>query len=237
MASSIKRVLTQVEIELVKQCLSEGVGLFTISRRLNAGMSSLERCLKELDISYVKKPYHRPKKTRRGLSSSEWEAILNDYRGGMIGAEVARQHGISWRLLDRMLTDEGVVRHDLSYVANNRMQMYPHIKHVGPKMVAACKHTAKVAGYDFDLTIESLEAQFIRQGGRCFYSNIPMLGEDSPDYQDLTKTLYRYSPDRRNTDLGYTQDNVVLCCQFINYFKNDWSEAEFRTVLDKVVTA
>ena len=42
------------------------------------------------------------------------------------------------------------------------------------------------------------------------------------------KDPYQVSIDRINSNLGYTEENTVLCCQAINYMKNDYSLKDFN---------
>ena len=42
------------------------------------------------------------------------------------------------------------------------------------------------------------------------------------------KDPYQVSIDRISSNLGYTEENTVLCCQAINYMKNDYSLEDFN---------
>ena len=60
-----------------------------------------------------------------------------------------------------------------------------------------------------------------KQKGRCYYTNIPM----STNKKDV---LTLVSVDRKNSDLGYTLDNIVLCCYSVNSFKFSFSSVDIQ---------
>lgn len=79
----------------------------------------------------------------------------------------------------------------------------------------------------FDLTREFILELFDRQNGLCYWLGIPM----------LPSVIHRYpfhpSLDRLDRNKGYTKDNVVLCCQFMNVGRNSCSYNDFVTALQK----
>lgn len=79
----------------------------------------------------------------------------------------------------------------------------------------------------FDLTPEFLIELWNLQGGKCFYSGLTM----SYDRNDL----YTVSVDRVDSNKGYTQDNVVLCCWSVNSMKNSYTVEEFLFLCESVV--
>lgn len=87
------------------------------------------------------------------------------------------------------------------------------------------KHSKKQ--YPFDLTYEDLLEQYNRQKGLCYYTDKPMTL--IPNHPDVI------SVDRVDSSKGYTKDNVVLCCWFINYMKQDLSVAELEDWCTRVV--
>ena len=67
-----------------------------------------------------------------------------------------------------------------------------------------------------------------KQQGKCYYTGIEM------DIVMDKKTAKNISVDRLDSNIGYTENNVVLCCLSINYCKNDLSEQEFLYFLDQI---
>lgn len=83
------------------------------------------------------------------------------------------------------------------------------------------KGTAKKYGMQHDLTEEWLEEQFVRQGGRCYYTGCTLVFGASKRYP-LQPSLDRVDPAK-----GYTQDNVVIAALWVNFAKNDSSVNDF----------
>jgi len=79
------------------------------------------------------------------------------------------------------------------------------------------KRSAK-KGIPTDLTVEYIEELLERQGGRCFYTGVEF-GET------LTETAM--SIDRIDSQKGYTRDNIVLCCIWVNLMKTNLPIGEF----------
>lgn len=75
----------------------------------------------------------------------------------------------------------------------------------------------------FTITVEDVVALWDKQNGRCAISGMPMAHE--------FKNLRSVSIDRIDSDLGYTLDNIQLVCQWVNYAKNRYSNAEIGEVL------
>jgi hypothetical protein len=83
--------------------------------------------------------------------------------------------------------------------------------------------SAKQRGVPFDLPIEDMYRMWEHQEGRCAYSGRSMtLEAGSP---------LKASLDRIDSNLGYTPDNVVLCCLLVNLMKRNLTMDEFRSVI------
>lgn len=68
------------------------------------------------------------------------------------------------------------------------------------------------------------------QNGKCFYSNLEM------DLDLTRKNLKNISIDRVDSNIGYTPENVVLCCLGINLAKNSFSLNDFNLFLKELKT-
>lgn len=56
--------------------------------------------------------------------------------------------------------------------------------------------------------------------GKCYYTQLDYsLDKHGPLYMTV---------DRVNSSLGYTKENVVLCCWFVNCAKNEWSLEQMK---------
>lgn len=69
-----------------------------------------------------------------------------------------------------------------------------------------------------NITAEFIRGMYATQEGKCFYTGIPFggIGVDTA-----------MSIDRVNSKGGYTQDNVVLCCTWVNMMKSNYPLDEF----------
>ena len=91
-------------------------------------------------------------------------------------------------------------------------------------------HSAKTHSKErkcpFSITKEDIIAQYKTQNGKCYYSGIPM--------SSLSKTHTKMSLDRKNSALGYTKENIVLCCWQVNNMKKNYSEIDFLQVCKSI---
>ena len=77
----------------------------------------------------------------------------------------------------------------------------------------------------FTITVEDVIALWDKQGGLCAISGMPMAHE--------FKNLRSASIDRIDSNNGYVPGNIQLVCQWVNYAKNNHSDAEIREVLSE----
>jgi hypothetical protein len=75
---------------------------------------------------------------------------------------------------------------------------------------------------EHDISLSFLENIWHKQNGRCNYSNIEM---------NYNKHEWKVSLERIDTSKGYTQDNVVLCCQEFNT-RSQWSISKIEEMTD-----
>ena len=64
-------------------------------------------------------------------------------------------------------------------------------------------------------TLELIELHN-QQSGKCYYTELEY------DLHAKQTDPLRMSVDRINNSMGYTKDNTVLCCWFVNCAKNIW---------------
>ena len=74
----------------------------------------------------------------------------------------------------------------------------------------------------FDITIEEIWNLFLEQKGICKLSGRKLILCDLRD-----KAEYNASIDRIDSNKGYTKDNIVLCCFYINKMKNNLETKDF----------
>lgn len=78
-------------------------------------------------------------------------------------------------------------------------------------LVKKARSRSARSGRPFDLSREYLERLWESQGGKCYYTGLPMTLEVGSDHT--------VSLDRLDNDRGYEVGNVVLCCRRVNAMK------------------
>lgn len=101
------------------------------------------------------------------------------------------------------------------------------IKHWSRVAFYRAEEQHRTKNFNFDLTIEFILDLYSKQGGLCYWLGIPM----------ETSMIHRYpfspSLDRVDRKKGYTKDNVILCCQFMNVGRNSCSYEDFIDSIKK----
>lgn len=75
-----------------------------------------------------------------------------------------------------------------------------------------------------------LKARWEKQGGKCFWSHLPM----ETAVGSRGGLLLKVSVDRLDPSLGYTKANCVLSCWALNRARGTSSVADFRQFLEKL---
>lgn len=92
----------------------------------------------------------------------------------------------------------------------------------------ALRGRAVARGLPFEITPETLLDLFEKQGGRCYWLDLPLVITSTDKRDPLQPSLDRLDPDR-----GYVLGNVVLTCMFANLGRSTLSAQKMR---DFVVT-
>lgn len=79
--------------------------------------------------------------------------------------------------------------------------------------VTAAKHRAIRKGIPFEVTDEMIERKLQEQGFKCYITGVPLTL--------TTKNYNTFSLDRKDSKLGYTDENTIIVTKFINWCKND----------------
>lgn len=95
-------------------------------------------------------------------------------------------------------------------------------KFISSTCLTMCKLAAKRRSLEFTITIEDLENQWLKQNGKCIYSNIELtLPNKALDRN------FNCSIDRRNSNIGYNKDNIQWVLKEVNLMKMDLKEDRF----------
>ena len=90
--------------------------------------------------------------------------------------------------------------------------------------ILQAKYRATDKNISFNIDSDILEKLWNKQKGCCFYSGIPM--------EKIKTGIYAVSLDRINSDLGYEENNIVLCTNIINTMKNNLSTNQFYNIIE-----
>ena len=74
----------------------------------------------------------------------------------------------------------------------------------------------------FQITKNDIIYQYEKQNGKCYYSG--------RNLSSVTGDENIMSIDRINSDLGYTPDNIVICCWKVNKMKNTFTSSDFLSL-------
>lgn len=84
--------------------------------------------------------------------------------------------------------------------------------------IKGCDNRRKL-GLSVDINFNDVIAVYNKQEGKCFYS-----GRQIVPY---THNPHSISIDRIDSDIGYTPENIVLCCTMVNYMKQEYDKELF----------
>jgi len=83
------------------------------------------------------------------------------------------------------------------------------------------------------ISIDDLESQWVKQGGRCALSGIPLCFSEV-QYTNPSKERGNASVDRIDSSVGYVSDNIQFVDKRINIMKQDMDQKEFIDLCKKI---
>jgi hypothetical protein len=96
------------------------------------------------------------------------------------------------------------------------------------RMCSVCRRSAAARNIDFDLAPQWFEERLVR--GRCELTGLPFVF-------NRCRNPFLPSPDRIDSDKGYTPDNTRLILWMLNSAKGTATEEEFISALKQVAGA
>ena len=82
-----------------------------------------------------------------------------------------------------------------------------------------------------NITIQDLEKQWLKQNGRCYYTDIDLIAEEPGGRKKTGKLL---SIDRVDSKKGYEPDNIAFVSFDLNSMKRDLSHEDFINICKKI---
>lgn len=98
------------------------------------------------------------------------------------------------------------------------------------------KRNAEVRDLSWEITIDDVEAQWVKQGGKCALTGV-VLVIASTAHLTARKAPHEVlcSLDRIDASQGYTRDNIQLVSWAVNRIKNNLSNDAFRELCRQVI--
>lgn len=175
------------------------VSAFSVTRGGRYLRQMCKVCYRVYDAQY---------KRKKRLSDPEW---------------YARQLEANKKYRERY--SEGYRQHRLKKRERHRHQYFSDLSFRCRQIISAARRRAEKKGLEFEIDAETLEAIIQVQGYKCSVTGM------SFDLSESTK--YLRSPlapsiDRKDSDKGYTWDNIQIVVAWYNIFKNEWSDEDAR---------
>ena len=92
-------------------------------------------------------------------------------------------------------------------------------------IVTTCNQWSRKRGVKSEIDVEFIRELFQKQSGLCFYTGEPMKFESGID---------SVSMDRRDSNIGYRRDNVVLCRWITNSMKGSFNMKDFISTCQQI---
>lgn len=243
---------TGLSYSRVREALSEKAGVRIVTRRpaitpdevaqcvaLYHGGLSIHSIAKQLKKSYYTVKHHlrgqgvvlRGSNKTKDFSVDQQEDIVQRYQRGEAVQTISQSYGCSQKPILKLLGRRGIEIRD--YHGSEEVRRKGE-NHRLPRSVFDSRKTgATRRGIEWKLTIDDVDTLFDQQKGLCTYTGLPMssTGSQAVYSAKLTKDPLTLSIDRRDSSGGYTLDNVVLCCRFVNLAKSEYPDTDFRAVL------
>lgn len=173
----------------------------------------------------------------------EIDYILRRYASGISKTQMQIEDKLDWKTITKY-TDAYLAKgldDDLSRALRDRRERLAtrnaggSTPHIYRTLFKHWKGGAYTRGLRWELTIDDLEALYVKQKGRCHYTRCLLdCPTSAQEHEQVWGNPYKVSIDRVDSDGHYTLDNVVLCCASINLCKRDHPAARFEPFLKDV---
>jgi AraC-like DNA-binding protein len=218
---TIRKRRVDVDINTITKLYCEDqLSISEIARRMNVSWNIIacrltehhvERHMNkiELDISELKRLYFQERWTLE---------------------KIAKQMNVAISTVSQRLREANVTMRKRTFDNKGSKNVYwKGHQEIGATEMCKIRSSAKSRNLYLDLTIEDLWDLYIKQKGRCYFSNIPIGFRDDPSSGKNSVTYYRStaSLDRLDSLQGYMISNCVWVHKIVQKMKNNIPEREF----------
>lgn len=99
-----------------------------------------------------------------------------------------------------------------------------------PKLRRKLNTSQSTKRHSVEITWQDLKHQFEKQKGKCYWLGIKM----NPQEIFIPHNPISISVDRLHNELGYTVDNIVICCRFINLGRRNCPIQKFKKIINNI---
>ena len=164
--------------------------------------------------------------------------ILSQYKNGDSLSKISKVFNCTVTPIERVLRENGTITRGVEWNGGkNRFINKDKKNHFTVAVYNNRMHSAIKQGLEWKITQKDINEIYEKQSGLCFYTGIPLRSTDNPKIyaSEMKNNPLTISIDRRDSSVGYSIDNIVLCCRFVNYAKNAYSEDVFMQSLRLLV--
>lgn len=123
---------------------------------------------------------------------------------------------------------DGYRNHMIRKRTKNKSLYHSDIFYRLSRIIGAAKSRASKKGMIFDISAEFAHVLIHAQQFRCAVTGVEFRLIADVDYH---KNPFAPSLDRKDSNKGYTIENVQLVCTWYNMFKNEWSDKDVRSLV------
>lgn len=166
-----------------------------------------------------------PRKTERLCLDCKITIPTRSIEGKRKPARCQKCNSISNRKYNKKIKETTGLSYDATVFNSNPNTIFR--KSVTRARVNSRKNKLKDA--KFDITFEFIKDLFHKQEGKCAISGLKI------DVQHgKGRNPFGLSLDRKDSDVGYTQENTQIVCYAANLMKSDLNEIQFKTFIKAI---
>ena len=134
----------------------------------------------------------------------------------------------SLRNQKKYMKTEGYRKHLIKKRSKSAENYYGDLLFRMKRIVSAAENRAKRKNLEFSITADLLFVMIHIQDFKCAVTGVPFDFSQNDDYH---KNPMGPSLDRKNSNKGYTVDNIQVVCAWYNLMKNEWSDIDVKSFI------